>query len=151
MFFLIILNYNAQTKEKDEQIEPNFPKKILNYVKPYFTNCKSNDEVSFSSDNASFNIVGLYSLHTNLRKIKEDKYEIYFDIFARIIPISKSLQKQRNYISKTKPVAEILVNDRNSIELKWFGFYNTRTKKYFSIQNPFNPKQNTAILHICEE
>ena len=126
-------------------------KVVSNQLMLFSTDCDSNNYIYLNENSASFNIINNFSLESTTKEITQNKYQLFFEDFGKIIPLPKDLNLSRYSISKTMPIAIVTIKDRNTIELEWKGFYNTRTNAYFHTNNPFDPKQQTVILKFCAE
>jgi len=85
-------------------------------------------ELSFSNKNITqIKMEYILSLQCDVRKIKEanNKYALFYSSFYT----KYSPPEGSEHYSKTQPIAEIKIIDNNTLEKKWIGFYNKKTKK----------------------
>lgn len=66
---------------------------------------------------------------------------------------NNNLPKGINFddISQDKPVAQVKILNKDSVELSWLGFYNKKTNKREYLSNPFDKNKNTVVLSSCTE
>jgi hypothetical protein len=137
--------------EKFDHIFKSSENYLSNTLIFFAQNCESNNNVYINTTSATFNITKTFYLESTTKEITQNKYQLFFENFGKIIPLPKDLNLSRYSISKTKPIAIVTIKDRNTIELEWKGFYNSKTNAYFHTNNPFDPKQQTVILKFCAE
>ena len=114
-------------------------------------NCESNNNVYINASSATFAITNTFYLESTAKEIALNKYQLFFEDFGKIIPLPKDLNLSRYSISKTKPIAIVTFKDKNTIELDWKGFYNTKTNTYFRTNNPFDEKMQKVTLTFCPD
>ena len=137
-------NFYVFDKFRQRQVEPTIHWCVL----------RINPNLIYAKDTL-FSITNAASYNSKKYGITGD-FDKFMMLFADRLVFQNSngtsTVRQRNNFKEswtTDVQAEVLVKDENSVELKWYGFYNTKTKKYFSTQNPFNPKQNPLLLKKC--
>lgn len=114
----------------------------------------------YSSEEISFNITSINFICGATSKQTDDKtIEIYLkDSGTDYAPngevySNNNLPKGINFddISQDKPVAQVKILNKDSVELSWLGFYNKKTNKREYLSNPFDKSKNTVVLSRCTE
>ncbi len=103
--------------------------------KDYEVENVSNNTIETYKNEIKIKIEDVLYLQCNARKIKSstNKYALFYKIFYTKYEAPVDSQ----YYSTTRPIAEIEILDNNTIEKKWLGIYNKRTKQVESINGYF--------------
>jgi len=87
------------------------------------------------------------SMNTKLEKINDTEFNIYFSK-PLMNPINKGFN-DAEYFSEFIPIAK--ANHLNSkLEIIWYGFYNSKTKKRVHLENPFTNRVETESITLIK-
>ncbi|SHM54988.1 hypothetical protein [Chryseobacterium polytrichastri] len=144
------LNAMIGIKESNTSNNTSIPLNKLDGL--WADDCNSDKTISISSTikNAQFGIPNRFSMNAQLKKIDNNKYELYFTDFPPIIPLPDEMQNWEN-MDNEKPVGYFEIINDSKINLTWFGFYYKKTKKYIQTENPFNKNNTVASIIRCSD
>lgn len=148
LLLLIILSFSGcQNKSSDQN-------KIIDELKgTWYLDCDHNDHAFtvYDSLEASVTIIihNTYLSCERLEKYDKDN-KIYYKFTGMDSKIGLEYHVDNNFYND-KPVIEVEVHSKDTIEFKWLGFYNKNTKKREYTANPLDSSKNSVRLIKCDE
>lgn len=114
----------------------------------------------YSPEEIGFNVTSInFICGATSKQINDKTIEIYLkDSGTDYAPngevySNNNVPKGLNFddISQDKPVAQVKIINKDSVELTWLGFYNKKTSRREYTTNPFDKNKNRAVLSKCAE